>query len=109
MALLISPMIVPIVIVAVGSYLFFGQFGLTNTRAGLVFAHTALATPFVVITVTATLSTYDTNLTRAAHSLGASGLSAFLKVETARRVPLPPRRPYLFLSAACRPVARADS
>ncbi len=80
MALLISPMIVPIVIVAVGSYLFFGQFGLTNTRAGLVLAHTALATPFVVITVTATLSTYDTNLTRAAHSLGASGPSAFFRV-----------------------------
>ena len=80
MALLISPMIVPIVIVAVGSYLFFGQFGLTNTRAGLVLAHTALATPFVVITVTATLSTYDTNLTRAANSLGAPGLSAFFRV-----------------------------
>lgn len=80
MALLISPMIVPIVIVAVGSYLFFGQFGLTNTRLGLVLAHTALATPFVVITVTATLSNYDTNLTRAAHSLGASGLSAFFRV-----------------------------
>lgn len=80
MALLISPMIVPIVIVAVGSYLFFGQFGLTNTRLGLVLAHTALATPFVVITVTATLSNYDTTLTRAAHSLGASGLSAFFRV-----------------------------
>jgi putative spermidine/putrescine transport system permease protein len=80
MALLISPMIVPIVIIAVGSYLFFGRFGLTNTRMGLVLAHTALATPFVVITVTATLSNYDTNLTRAAHSLGASGLSAFFRV-----------------------------
>jgi putative spermidine/putrescine transport system permease protein len=80
MALLISPMIVPIVIVAVGSYLFFGQLGLTNTRTGLVLAHTALATPFVVITVTATLSTYDTNLTRAALSLGASPLSAFFRV-----------------------------
>lgn len=80
MALLISPMIVPIVIVAVGSYLFFGQLGLTNTRTGLVLAHTALATPFVVITVTATLSTYDNNLTRAALSLGASPLSAFFRV-----------------------------
>ena len=80
MALLISPMIVPIVIVAVGSYLAFGQVGLTNTRLGLVLSHTALATPFVVITVTATLSTYDTNLTRAAQSLGASGLSAFIRV-----------------------------
>lgn len=80
MALLISPMIVPVVIVAVGSYLFFGQFGLTNTRTGLVLAHTALATPFVVITVTATLATYDTNLTRAALSLGASPLSTFFRV-----------------------------
>src|SRR5690606_24950221 len=52
----------------------------TNTRAGLVFAHTALATPFVVITVTATLSTYDTNLTRAALSLGAPPLSTFFRV-----------------------------
>jgi putative spermidine/putrescine transport system permease protein len=80
MALLISPMIVPVVIVAVGSYLLFGQFGLTNTRTGLVLVHTALATPFVVITVTATLSTYDTSLTRAALSLGAPPLSAFLRV-----------------------------
>ncbi len=80
MALLISPMIVPLVIVAVGSYLFFGQFGLTNTRTGLVLAHTALATPFVVITVTATLSTYDNNLTRAALSLGAPPLATFFRV-----------------------------
>ncbi len=80
MALLISPMIVPIVIVAVGGYLFFGRLDLTNTRIGLILAHTALATPFVVITVTATLSTYDNNLTRAALSLGAPPLSAFFRV-----------------------------
>lgn len=80
MAVLISPMIIPVVIVAVGSYLFFGPLGLTNTRLGLVLAHTALATPFVVITVTATLSTYDTNLTRAALSLGAPPVSAFFRV-----------------------------
>lgn len=80
MALLISPMIIPVVIVAVGSYLFYGPLGLTNTRLGLVLAHTALATPFVVITVTATLSTYDNNLTRAALSLGAPPISAFFRV-----------------------------
>ena len=80
MALLISPMIIPIVIVAVGGYLFFGRFDLTNTRIGLILAHTVLATPFVVITVTATLSTYDNNLTRAALSLGAPPLSAFWRV-----------------------------
>ncbi|WP_131196339.1 ABC transporter permease [Lichenihabitans psoromatis] len=79
-AILIAPMIVPVVIVAVGDYLLYGHVGLTNTRTGLVLAHTVLATPFVVITVTATLATYDVALTRAARSLGASPLSAFLRV-----------------------------
>ena len=79
-AILIAPMIVPIVIVAVGDYLMFGHLGLTNTRTGLVLAHTVLAAPFVVITVTATLATYDATLTRAARSLGASPLSTFQRV-----------------------------
>ena len=80
MAVVLSPMIVPVVIVAVGSYLVFGRLGLVNTRLGLVLAHTALALPFVAITVGATLSTYDTNQTRAALSLGAPPLAAFLRV-----------------------------
>ena len=80
MAAVLSPMIVPIVITAVGAYLFYGHFGLVNTRAGLVLAHTALAVPFVIITVVATLSTYDTNLTRAARSLGAPPLAGFFRV-----------------------------
>lgn len=80
MAILISPMIVPVVIVAVGAYLFFGKLGLTDTKLGLILAHSALASPFVVITVTATLSTYDTNLSRAARSLGASPFSTFFRV-----------------------------
>jgi putative spermidine/putrescine transport system permease protein len=79
-ALLISPMIVPIVIVAVGGYLFFGRLGLVNTRLGLVLVHTALAIPFVVITVNATLAGYDRNLDRAAASLGAPALPAFFRV-----------------------------
>lgn len=80
MAVVLSPMIVPVVIVAVGSYLFYGRLGLVNTRTGLILAHTALALPFVAITVGATLSTYDDNQTRAALSLGAPPLSAFLRV-----------------------------
>jgi putative spermidine/putrescine transport system permease protein len=80
MSLMLSPMIVPIVIVAVGGYLFFGRLGLVNTLPGLVIAHTALAMPFVVVTVAATLSTYDTNLTRAGLSLGAPPASVFLRV-----------------------------
>ena len=80
MAFVLSPMVVPVVIVAVGCYLSFGAVGLVNTRTGLVLAHTALALPFVVVTVAATLSTYDERLTLAARSLGAPPLSAFLRV-----------------------------
>lgn len=80
MALLISPMIVPVVIVAVGAYLFYGRMGLAGTRSGLVLAHTALALPFVIVTVTATLAGFDRNLSRAAASLGARPHQAFLAV-----------------------------
>jgi putative spermidine/putrescine transport system permease protein len=80
MALIVSPMIMPIVIVAVGAYMFFGSLGLTNTRTGLILAHVALSLPFVVVTVLSSLSTYDHNLTRAAASLGAPPTAAFFAV-----------------------------
>ncbi|TCO81031.1 putative spermidine/putrescine transport system permease protein [Plasticicumulans lactativorans] len=80
MAILISPMVVPIVIVAVGLYFFFADIGLLNTYAGLILAHAALGVPFVIITVTATLQGYNTNLSRAAASLGAPPLTVFFKV-----------------------------
>jgi putative spermidine/putrescine transport system permease protein len=80
LAVLISPMVVPIVIVAVGVYFAFAPLGLTNNYAGLILAHTALASPFVVVTVFATLSGFDVTLLRAASSLGAGPLRAFFKV-----------------------------
>jgi len=80
MALMISPMIMPVVIVAVGAYMFFGSLGLTNTRTGLVLAHAALSIPFVVVTVLSALSTYDANLSRAGASLGAGPVSVFFAV-----------------------------
>lgn len=80
MAFLISPMIVPVVITAVGMYFFFATVGLNNTYFGIILAHTALATPFVVITVTATLTGFDQSLTRAGASLGASPMTVFQKV-----------------------------
>ena len=83
MSVLISPMIVPVVIVAVAMFFGFAAVGLNNTYIGLIMAHAALATPFVVITVTATLSGFDRSLTRAAANLGASPTVAF------RRVTLP--------------------
>jgi len=80
MSLLISPIVVPVVITAVGMYFFFAEVGLLTTYTGLILAHTALASPFVVITVTATLVGFDHSLTRAAASLGASPAMVFFKV-----------------------------
>jgi putative spermidine/putrescine transport system permease protein len=80
MAVLISPMIAPLVIIAVSLYFFFAQLNLLNSYLGLVLAHAALGVPFVVITVAATLQGYDRNFSRAAASLGATPWFAFRKV-----------------------------
>ena len=80
LALVLSPMVVPVVITAVGVYFFFAPLGLTGNYLGLILVHTALATPFVVITVSATLQSFDMTLARAAASLGAPPLLTFRKV-----------------------------
>ena len=80
MALLISPMMVPLVITALGAYFLFARVGLVGTFTGMILAHTVLAVPFVVITVTATLQGFDRNMVRAAQSLGAKPLSAFFGI-----------------------------
>ncbi|MGG4775568.1 ABC transporter permease [Paenalcaligenes sp. Me52] len=80
MGMLISPMIVPLVVVGVGVYLFFAPYGLTNSYMGLVLTHAALGSPFVLTTVLATLQGFDSNLVRAAYSLGANPLRAFFTV-----------------------------
>ncbi|WPP00378.1 ABC transporter permease [Pseudomonas sp. HR96] len=80
MALVISPMVVPVVIVGVASYLFFAPLGLGNSFASLILVHAVLGVPFVIITVSATLQGFNHNLVRAAASLGASPLKAFLRV-----------------------------
>ena len=81
MSLLISPMVTPVIISAAGMFFFYSSLGLAQTYLGLILAHAALGTPFVVITVTATLSAFDANLTRAAASLGAGPLRTFRSVQ----------------------------
>lgn len=83
MALLLSPMIVPVIIVATGAYFFYERLGLTNSLLGLAIAHAALGAPFVLVTVSATLSGLDPSLPRAAAGLGAPPWTTF------RRVTLP--------------------
>ena len=80
MALLISPMIVPLIISAAGMFFFYSKIGLSQTFPGIILAHAAIGTPFVVITVTATLAGFDTNLMRASASLGAAPTRTFFKV-----------------------------
>jgi putative spermidine/putrescine transport system permease protein len=82
-AMLLMPMIVPVIISAVGMYFFYVSLGLLNISwapVGLILAHTALAAPFVVISVTATLSGFDHTLMRAGASLGAPPTTVFFKV-----------------------------
>ena len=95
MAILISPMIVPIIITATGLFFFYSNpcsilsftglpadscGRLAGTYVGVVLAHATLGIPFVIITVTATLSGFDHSLTRAAASLGANPTTTFFKV-----------------------------
>jgi putative spermidine/putrescine transport system permease protein len=81
MAILISPMIVPLIISAAGMYFFYSKIGLQGTYWGVVLAHAALGVPFVIITVTATLVGFDRSLTRASASLGAGPVRTFFKVQ----------------------------
>ena len=81
MAMLISPMIVPLVITASGLFYSFSQVGLGKTYVGLILAHAVLGTPFVIITVTATLVGFDKSLVRAAASMGANPVTTFFKVQ----------------------------
>jgi putative spermidine/putrescine transport system permease protein len=80
MGILISPMIVPLIISAAGMFFFYTKIGLASTHLGVILAHAALATPFVVIVVTATLVGFDQSLIRAAATLGASPVTTFFRV-----------------------------
>ncbi len=77
---LLSPMMVPHIIVGVGMFFFYSSLKLLNSLCGLILAHTACATPFVVMTVTVTLSNFNLNYMRAAASLGAGPVTTFFKV-----------------------------
>jgi putative spermidine/putrescine transport system permease protein len=81
MAILISPMIVPLIISAAGMYFFYSRLGLQGTYWGVVLAHAALGIPFVIITVTATLVGFDRSLVRAAANMGAGPVRTFFQVQ----------------------------
>jgi putative spermidine/putrescine transport system permease protein len=80
MALLISPMIVPLIITAAGMFFFYSQLNLSGSYLGVIIAHAALGTPFVIITVNAALSGFDYSLVRASMGLGAKPVYTFFKI-----------------------------
>ncbi|WP_241052938.1 ABC transporter permease subunit [Achromobacter xylosoxidans] len=71
LAFVLSPIVVPRMIIAVGMFYFFARVGLVGSTVGLILAHTVVAVPYVVITMMAVLRNYDTRLDLAAQSLGA--------------------------------------
>jgi len=77
---IISPLIAPVIIVAIGIYFFYARLGLVGNPVALVIAHTALAVPFVVINVSATLQGFDERLEQAAMNLGATPWRTFWQV-----------------------------
>lgn len=92
-ALVLSPLIVPGIVVAIGIYYAFSRYGLVGSPVGLVLAHTCLAVPFVVTSVSASLAGFDRRLEQAARSLGATPWGAF------RQVTLPLIRPGVLVGA----------
>ena len=92
MAILISPMIVPLIISATGMFFFYSHVGnFLEDKIGLdknfvgyikvILAHSVLGIPFVIITVTATLVGFDSSLTRAAANMGANPVKTFFKIQ----------------------------
>jgi putative spermidine/putrescine transport system permease protein len=72
LAFVLSPIIIPRMIIAVGMFYFFAKVGLVGTAFGLMLGHTVIAVPYVVMTMMAVLRNYDTRLDLAAQSLGAT-------------------------------------
>ena len=79
-ALVLSPLIVPVVVIAIGMFGLFVQWRIGGSLIGLVAAHTVLALPFVVVAVATSLRTMDRNLELAAANLGADPWRTFTRI-----------------------------
>ena len=89
----VSPMLVPVIVVALGLYLYLSSFHLSGTTVGLVLGHTVIATPFVIVTCMGGLRHVDEKLETVARVLGANRFLTFMKVT------LPSLQPAMFAGA----------
>lgn len=92
-AVILSPLVVPVVVIAIGMFSLFVRWKITGTVVGLTLAHTALSVPYVVVSVSTSLRTMDRNLEMAAANLGANPARTF------RYVTLPLIMPGVFAGA----------
>jgi putative spermidine/putrescine transport system permease protein len=90
---LMAPMIAPVIVVAIGIFYLYARLGLVNTLLGLVLAHSVLAVPFVLLTISSGLDQFDANQEMVARTLGATRFTAF------RTVTFPQIRPFVLASA----------
>lgn len=93
MALMVAPMIIPVIILGIALYRFFAPLQMTGTITGMVLSHSILSIPIVFVTVLASLKGMDRNLELAAMGLGSTPIEAFFKIT------VPFIRPALFSSA----------
>ena len=78
--LILSPMMVPHIIIGVGMFFLYSPLGLVGTLGGMILAHITLALPFVVLVVTATLANFNVNVMHAGANLGANPVEVFFKI-----------------------------
>jgi putative spermidine/putrescine transport system permease protein len=98
--LLLAPAIVPVVLIAAATFMLFARWQVESRFLGIVVAHAALALPFVIVTMSAALESYDFTLDRAARSLGASAFRSFLSVTLPQiKVPLAASTLFAFLTS----------
>jgi putative spermidine/putrescine transport system permease protein len=88
--LLLSPILVPIIVIALGLYFYFASLGITGSELALVMGHAVYTTPFVIVTAMAGLRHVDQNLETAATIMGAGPIYTFF------RVTLPLLKPAMF-------------
>lgn len=81
LGLLLSPLMVPHVVLGIALLRFLTQLGLSGSMIGLTAAHTVIVLPYVLRLVVAAATGFDRSIAQAAESLGASGWTVFRRIE----------------------------
>lgn len=90
--LIMSPLLIPSIVLALGVYLYFGRAGISGTKTAIILAHTAYVLPFVVLTASSGMKALDPRIELAAQVLGSS------RLQVLRYVVIPQLRPAIMVS-----------